>query len=166
SQVQAVQAQNSAAIQRNDQAIVDANGRVSAISSWKTETNAAGKKVATGIVQGSDGSVGEILLSADRVAIINGLNGPEANLFVFQNGQLYLNQAFINSAFIQNLIVGMTLKSQALDSQGRPLLELNFVTGAVTIRGQDVNGSTLLNNGGVYVYDANGIERTAVGRLT
>ncbi|MFY1031819.1 TipJ family phage tail tip protein [Pseudomonas asiatica] len=166
SQVQAVQAQNSAAIQRNDQAIVDANGRVSAISSWKTETNAAGKKVATGIVQGSDGSVGEILLSADRVAIINGLNGPEANLFVFQNGQLYLNQAFINSAFIQNLIVGMTLRSQALDSQGRPLLELNFVTGAVTIRGQDVNGSTLLNNGGVYVYDANGIERTAVGRLT
>lgn len=166
SQVQAVQAQNSAAIQRNDQAIVDANGRVSAISSWKTETNAAGKKVATGIVQGSDGSVGEILLSADRVAIINGLNGPEANLFVFQNGQLYLNQAFINSAFIQNLIVGMTLKSQALDSQGRPLLELNFVTGAVTIRGQDVNGSTLLNNGGVYVYDANGIRRTAVGNLS
>ncbi|ASN67555.1 putative tail fiber protein [uncultured Caudovirales phage] len=166
SQVQAQQAQNTSAIQRNDQAIVDANGRVSAISSRNTETNAAGKKVATGIVQGSDGSVGEILLSADRVAIINGINGPEANLFVFQNGQLYLNQAFINSAFIQNLIVGMTLKSQALDSLGRPLLELNFVTGAVTIRGQDANGSTLLNNGGLYVYDANGVERTAVGRMT
>ncbi|MFJ2982265.1 MULTISPECIES: DUF1983 domain-containing protein [unclassified Pseudomonas] len=148
------------------QTVAGVDGRVSAISSWKTETNNAGKKVATGIIQGSDGSVGEILLSADRVAIINGINGPEANLFVFQNGQLYLNQAFINSAFIQNLIVGMTLKSQALDAQGRPLLELNFVTGAVTIRGQDANGSTLINNGGVYVYDTNGIERTAVGRMT
>lgn len=166
SQVQAQQAQNTAAIQRNDQAIVDANGRVSAISSWKTETNAAGKKVATGIIQGSDGSVGEILLSADRVAIINGINGPEANLFVFQNGQLYLNSALINQAYIQNLIVGMTLKSQALNAQGLPLIEINLVTGAFTVRGQDANGSTLLNNGGLYVYDANGTERTAVGRLT
>lgn len=166
SQVQAQQAQTSAAVQRNDQAIVEANGRVSAISSWKTETNANGKKVATGIVQGSDGSVGEILLSADRVAIINGINGPEASLFVFQNGQLFLNSALINKAFIQELILGMTLRSQALDSQGRPLIELNMVTGSFTVRGQTGDGSILLNNYGLYVYDLNYIERVAVGRLT
>ncbi|WP_342622628.1 phage tail tip fiber protein [Pseudomonas alkylphenolica] len=165
-QLQASVAGNTAAVQRNDQAIVEANGRVSAISSWKTETNSNGKKVATGIIQGSDGTVGEILLSADRVAIINGLDGPEANLFVFQGGQLFLNSALINTAFIQDLILGMTLRSQALDSQGRPLIELNMVTGTFTVRGQDANGSTLLNNGGLYVYDANNVERTAVGRLS
>ena len=166
SQVQAQQAQTSAAVQRNDQAIVEANGRVSAISSWKTETNANGKKVATGIIQGSDGSVGEILLSADRVAIINGINGPEANLFVFQNGQLFLNSALINTAFIQELILGMVLRSQATDAFGRPLIELNMITGAFTVRGQTADGSVLLNNYGLYVYDLNYIERTGVGRMT
>ncbi|MNH48275.1 hypothetical protein D3C79_1119930 [compost metagenome] len=60
----------------------------------------------------------------------------------------------------------MTIRSAALNAQGLPLLEINFAAGTFTLRGQDANGSTLLNNGGLYVYDANGIERTAVGRLT
>lgn len=60
----------------------------------------------------------------------------------------------------------MTLRSQAVDSQGRPLIELNMVNGTFTLRGQDASGSLLINNGGLYVYDANSIERTAVGRMT
>ncbi|WJN89836.1 DUF1983 domain-containing protein [Pseudomonas monteilii] len=164
--VQAQMGQTNASVQQVSEVVAGVDGRVSALSSWKTETNANGKKVATGIVQGSDGSVGEILLSADRVAIINGLNGPEANLFVFQNGQLFLNSALINQAFIQSLVVGMTLRSQAVNAQGLPLIEINLASGSFTVRGQDASGSTLLNNGGLYVYDANGIERAAVGRLT
>ncbi|OAH45500.1 hypothetical protein AYJ70_20965 [Pseudomonas monteilii] len=164
--VQVQMGQTNASVQQVSEVVAGVDGRVSALSSWKTETNANGKKVATGIVQGSDGSVGEILLSADRVAIINGLNGPEANLFVFQNGQLFLNSALINQAFIQSLVVGMTLRSQAVNAQGLPLIEINLASGSFTVRGQDASGSTLLNNGGLYVYDANGIERAAVGRLT
>ncbi|GLO27899.1 phage tail tip fiber protein [Pseudomonas putida] len=164
--VQALMGQTNASVQQVSEVVAGVDGRVSAMSSWKTETNANGKKVATGIIQGSDGSVGEILLSADRVAIINGLNGPESSLFVFQDGQLFLNSALINQAFIQSLVVGMTLRSQAVNSQGLPLIEINLASGSFTVRGQDANGSTLLNNGGLYVYDANGIERTAVGRLT
>lgn len=155
-----------ASVQQVSQAVVGVDGRVSAISSWKTETNSKGKKVQTGIVQGSDGSVGEILMQADRIALINGLEGEEADLIVFEGGKMYLNTAFINTAFIQQLILGMTLRSQAVDSKGRPLIELNMVDGTFTVRGQDANGSTVLNNGGVYVYDLNEIERTAVGRLT
>ncbi|MNH44295.1 hypothetical protein D3C79_1064180 [compost metagenome] len=59
--------------------------------------------------------------------------------FVVSNGQVFINQAFINQAFIQNIVAGMTIRSQAVNSQGLPLLELNFVTGAVSIRGQDAN---------------------------
>jgi len=164
--VQAQMGQTNASVQQVSEVVAGVDGRVSAMSSWKTETNANGKKVATGIIQGSDGAVGEILLSADRVAIINGLNGPESSLFVFQDGQLFLNSALINQAFIQSLVVGMTLRSQAVNSQGLPLIEINLASGSFTVRGQDANGSTLLNNGGLYVYDANGTERTAVGRLT
>ena len=163
--VQAQMGQTNASVQQVSEVVAGVDGRVSAMSSWKTETNANGKKVATGIIQGSDGSVGEILLSADRVAIINGLNGPESSLFVFQDGQLFLNSALINQAFIQSLVVGMTLRSQAVNSQGLPLIEINLASGSFTVRGQDTNGSTLLNNGGLYVYDANGIQRTAIGRL-
>jgi predicted phage tail protein len=164
--VQAQMGQTNASVQQVSEVVAGVDGKVSAMSSWKTETNASGKKVATGIIQGSDGSVGEILLSADRVAIINGLNGPESSLFVFQDGQLFLNSALINQAFIQSLVVGMTLRSQAVNAQGLPLIEINLASGSFTVRGQDSNGSTLLNNGGLYVYDANGIERTAVGKLT
>ncbi|WP_444757131.1 phage tail tip fiber protein [Pseudomonas sp. A014] len=164
--VQAQQGETNASVQRVDQAVVGLNGKVSAMSSWKTETNVNGKQVATGIVQGSDGQVGEILLSADRVAIINGINGPESNLFVFQNGQLFLNQALINTAFIREIILGMTLRSQAVDAFGRPLIELNMVNGTFSFRGADGNGSLLINNGGVYVYDLNYIERAALGKLT
>ncbi|WJO32423.1 DUF1983 domain-containing protein [Pseudomonas monteilii] len=164
--VQAQIGQTNASVQQVSEVLAGVDGKVSAMSAWKTETNANGKKVATGIIQGSDGSVGEILLSADRVAIINGLNGPEANLFVFQDGQLFLNSALINQAFIQSLVVGMTLRSQAVNAQGLPLIEINLASGSFTVRGQDAGGSTLLNNGGLYVYDANGIERAAVGRLT
>ncbi|MBH3460279.1 phage tail tip fiber protein [Pseudomonas putida] len=164
--VQAQQGETNASVQRVDQAVVGLGGKVSAMSSWKTETNVNGKQVATGIVQGSDGQVGEILLSADRVAIINGLNGPESNLFVFQNGQLFLNQALINTAFIREIILGMTLRSQAVDAFGRPLIELNMVNGTFSFRGADGNGSLLINNGGIYVYDLNYIERAALGKLT
>ncbi|WP_433886684.1 TipJ family phage tail tip protein [Pseudomonas vranovensis] len=165
-QLQASVAGNSAAIQRTDEVVAGVDGKVSAISSWKTETNINGKKVATGIVQGSSGEIGEILLSAQRVAIINGLDGPESSLFVFQDGQAFINTAFISTAFIQQIVLGMTLRSQAVDTQGLPLIELNMVTGSFTVRGQDASGYTLLNNGGIYTYDVNGTERTAIGRLT
>lgn len=158
--------ETSASIQRTDEVVAGLDGKVSAMSSWKTETNVNGKKVATGIVQGSNGEVGQIIMSADQVVIANGLSGPEANLFVFQNGQMFVNTAFINKAFIQELILGMTLRSQAVNAQGQPLIELNMVTGVFTLRGQDASGQTIINNGGLYVYDANGVERVAAGRLT
>lgn len=155
-----------ASVQMVSETVANVDGRVSAISSWKTETNSNGKKVATGIVQGSDGTIGEILLSADRVAIIDGVDGQMILPFVVQNGQVFINQALINKAFIQEVILGMTLKSSALNSQGLPLLEINVPAGTFTLRGQTADGSILLNNYGLYVYDLNYIERVAVGRLT
>lgn len=164
--VQAQMGQTNASIQQLSEVVVSLDGEVSAKSTWKVETNSQGRHVATGIAIGSDGVEGEILLSAQRVAIIDGVNGQTVLPFVVQNGQVFINQAVINKAFIQEIVAGMTIRSAALNAQGLPLLEMNFVTGAVSIRGQDANGSTLLNNGGLYVYDINGIERAAVGRLT
>ncbi|MDM3886017.1 DUF1983 domain-containing protein [Pseudomonas sp. BCRC 81390] len=168
-QVETVQAQlgqTNASVQQVSEVMADINGRVSAQTTLKVETNQGGRKVVSGIAIGSNGEVGEILLMAQRLAIIDSLNGQTILPFVVEGGQVFINQAVINTAFIQQIVAGMTIRSAALNAQGLPLLEINFAAGTFTLRGQDANGSTLLNNGGLYVYDANGIERTAVGRLT
>lgn len=151
----------SASVQQVSETIAGVDGKVSAMTTIKAETLSGGRRVL-----GSDGETAEILAYAQRFAIVDESSGQMTLPFVVSNGQVFINQAVINQAFIQNLVLGMTLRSQAVNSQGLPLIEINLVTGAFTVRGQDDNGSTLLNNGGLYVYDANGIERTAVGRLT
>nr|WP_286913294.1 MULTISPECIES: DUF1983 domain-containing protein [unclassified Pseudomonas] len=156
----------SATVQQVSETIAGVDGRVSAMTTIKAETISGGRRVMAGLALGSNGETGEILAYAQRFAIVDQSSGQVTLPFVVSNGQVFINQAVINTAFIQNLVLGMTLKSQAVNSQGLPLIEINLVTGAFTVRGQDGNGSTLLNNGGLYVYDANGVERTAVGRLT
>ena len=156
----------SATVQQVSETIAGVDGRVSAMTTIKAETIAGGRRVMAGLALGSNGETAEILAYAQRFAIVDQSSGQVTLPFVVSNGQVFINEAVINQAFIQNLVLGMTLKSQAVNAQGLPLIEINLVTGAFTVRGQDGNGSTLLNNGGLYVYDANGIERTAVGRLT
>nr|WP_311133372.1 DUF1983 domain-containing protein [Pseudomonas putida] len=164
--VQAQMGQTNASVQQVSEVMAGINGRVSAQTTLKVETNQGGRKVVSGIAIGSNGEEGEILLMAQRLAVIDSLNGQTILPFVVEGGQIFINQAVINTAFIQQIVAGMTIRSAALNAQGLPLLEINFAAGTFTLRGQDANGSTLLNNGGLYVYDANGIERTAVGRLT
>lgn len=157
------------AVQVVAEAQADLEGKASTMWSVKMELNSRGQYVAAGIGLGIEngpaGLQSQFLVSADRFAVVNNINSTLSSPFVVQGGQVFINQAFINTAYIQQIVLGMTLRSQAVDSSGRPLIELNMVTGAVTIRGQSANGSILLNNNGLYVYDANGIERTAVGRL-
>lgn len=157
------------AVQVVAEAQADLEGKASTMWSVKMTLNSRGQYVAAGIGLGIEngpaGLQSQFLVSADRFAVVNNINSTLSSPFVVQGGQVFINQAFINTAYIQQIVLGMTLRSQAVDSSGRPLIELNMVTGAVTIRGQTANGSILLNNNGLYVYDANGIERTAVGRL-
>ncbi|MFF7859680.1 phage tail tip fiber protein [Pseudomonas monteilii] len=163
--VQAQMGQTNASVQQVSEVMADINGRVSAQTTLKVETNQGGRKVVSGLAIGSNGEEGEILLMAQRLAIIDSLNGQTILPFVVEGGQVFINQAVINRAFIQEIVAGMTIRSAALNAQGLPLLEINFAAGTFILRGQDASGSTLLNNGGFYVYDANGVERTAIGRL-
>ncbi|WP_446430907.1 TipJ family phage tail tip protein [Pseudomonas sp. 1121_17] len=161
--VQAQFGEVSASVQTISETVAGVDGKVSAISSWKTETNANGRRVATGIVQGSNGEVGEILLSAQRLAIVDGVDGNMILPFVVQNGQVFINQAVINTAFIQEIVAGMTIRSETLNAQGLPLLEINFKAGTFILRGQSADGSTLITNGQVNTYYASGNPATKMG---
>ncbi|UVL53935.1 phage tail protein [Pseudomonas sp. B21-035] len=158
--------ETSASVQQVSQAVVNLDGKVSAQVTIKAQTTSGGRTVVAGLAVGSNEETSEILAFAQRFAVVDEVSGQISVPFVVQNGQVFINQAFISQAFIKEVILGSTLRSAAVNSQGLPLLEINIPAGTLVLRGQDANGSTLLNNGGLYVYDAAGTERTAVGRLT
>ncbi|MBA6092930.1 DUF1983 domain-containing protein, partial [Pseudomonas monteilii] len=68
--VQAQMGQTNASVQQVSEVMADINGRVSAQTTLKVETNQGGRKVVSGIAIGSNGEEGEILLMAQRLAII------------------------------------------------------------------------------------------------
>ncbi len=159
--------QTNATVQTVSQAQANLEGKASTMWSVKMQLNAQGQYVAAGIGLGIEngpaGLQSQFLVSADRFAVVNNINGTLSSPFVVQGGQVFINQALINTAYIQQIVLGMTLRSQAVNSQGQPLIELNMVTGAVAIRGQDASGSTLITNGQVNTYFTSGNPATKMG---
>jgi len=132
--VQAQMGQTNASVQQVSEVLAGIDGRVSAQTTLKVETNQNGRKVVSGIAIGSDGEEGEILLMAQRLAIIDSLNGEMVLPFVAQGGQVFMNSAIINQADILNLIITGELKSSnyVAGSQG---IRINFVTSEFEING-------------------------------
>ncbi|MCL8343255.1 DUF1983 domain-containing protein, partial [Pseudomonas mosselii] len=159
--------ETNAAVQTVSQAQANFEGKASTMWSVKMQLNAQGQYVAAGIGLGIEngpaGLQSQFLVSADRFAVVNNINGTLTSPFTVQGGQVLINTALINTAFIQQIVAGMSIVSESKDSQGRPLLEMNFKTGAVTFRGQDANGSTLITNGQVNTNWANGNPATKMG---
>lgn len=164
--VRATSGENTAAIQETNK-VVAANGdKVSAMVTLKAQTVVGGKTVTSGFAFGSDGEQAEFLIFAQRFAVVDEVSGAVVPMFVVQNNQVFINQAIINKAFIQEIILGMTLRSESVDSKGRPLLEINVKAGTFTLRSSGAGGSSLLNNDGLSVFDAGDVRRTMVGRLS
>ena len=158
--------QNSAAVQHVSEAVVGLDGKVNSKVTIKAQTVVGGKRVATGFAFGSDGETSEFLVFAQRFAVVDEVTGQLVVPLVVEGGQVFINTALINRLFVQEIVAAMTIRSPATNALGQPLLEINFAAGTLVLRGQDANGSTELNNGGLYVYDTSGVERTAVGRMT
>ncbi|TDV54489.1 putative phage tail protein [Pseudomonas graminis] len=142
-------------------------GKVSSLTTIKTSTTVGGRTVMAGLAIGVEGQQQEsqILAFAQRFAILDEASGTMIAPFVVQGGQVFINTAIISTAFIKELILGMTLKSAAVDSQGLPLLEINVPAGTLSLRGQTSDGSLLLNNNGMFAYDGAGTERAAFGKI-
>ncbi|MFV2949247.1 phage tail tip fiber protein [Pseudomonas japonica] len=155
--------QNSAVTQQVSESVASLDGRVRAQTTIKAQTVVGGRTVMAGLALGSNGETSEILAFAQRFAILDEASGAMVLPFVVQGGQVFINTAIINTAFIQQIVAGMSIVSESLDSQGQPLLELNFKTGRVVIRGQDSNGSTLISNGQVNTYYLSGNPATKMG---
>ena len=158
--------QTSASVQTVSETLVQLNGKVLAQTTMKAQTIVDGRKVVSGLAFGANGEQSEFLIFAQRFAVVNEVDGKVDPMFVLENGQAVFNTAIISKAIIQEIVLGMVLRSPAVDSLGRPLLEINIPAGTFTLRSAGTGGSSLLNNDGLTVFDAGGVDRVSVGRLS
>lgn len=158
--------QTSASVQSVSETVVQLNGKVLAQTTMKAQTIVDGRKVVSGLAFGANGEQSEFLIFAQRFAVVNEVDGKIDPMFVLENGQAVFNMAIISKAIIQEIVLGMVLRSPAVDSLGRPLLEINIPAGTFTLRSAGTGGSSLLNNDGLTVFDAGGVDRVSVGRLS
>jgi len=164
--VQVASGKNTAAIQETNRVVAATDGKVSAMKTLKVETLSNGKKVMAGLALGSDGDTSEIIAFAQRFSVVNEIDGKVIPMFVVEGNQVFFNTAIISTVFVQQIILGMTIRSEAVDSKGKPLLEIDVKAGTFTLRSSGAGGSSLLNNDGLFVYDVENIERAAIGRLS
>ncbi|WP_426182912.1 phage tail protein [Pseudomonas sp. TWRC1-2] len=158
--------QTNASVQQVSQTLVGLDGRVSAQVTMKAQTIVDGRKVATGFAFGANGEQSEFLIMAQRMAVVNEIDGKVVPMFVIENGQAVFNTAIISKAIIQEIILGMVLRSPTVDSKERPLLEINIPAGTFTLRGEGVDGSILLDSTGLAVYDGREKRRGKFGRIS
>ncbi|AVJ21396.1 phage tail protein [Pseudomonas sp. MYb193] len=158
--------QTNASVQQVNETVVNLDGKVSAQVTLKAQTIVDGRKVTTGFAFGSNGEQSEFLIMAQRMAVVNEIDGKVVPMFVIENGQAVFNTAIISKAFVQEIILGMVLRSPTVDSKGRPLLEINIPAGTFTVRSPGAGGSSVLNNDGLAVFDLNEVLRLMAGRLS
>ncbi|ELM3737226.1 host specificity protein J [Edwardsiella piscicida] len=135
---------NASAVQVISKAQADLKGDVSAMWSMQVQTTQDGKKVIAGIQATAEGGVGQVLILADRFAVMNPNNGSELLPFIIQNGQVIIDEAFmkslnINDRFIvtpdgqltirshKDSRVGLMMDSDLIqinDESGRPVIKL------------------------------------------
>ncbi|MEG1654023.1 MAG: DUF1983 domain-containing protein, partial [Hafnia sp.] len=136
--------ENESAVQIISKAQADLEDDVSAMWSMQVQSTQDGKKAIAGIQATAEGGFGQVLILADRFAVMNPNNGSVDLPFVIQNGQIVMDEAFmkslnINGRFIvtpsgelsvranPNSNVGLRMSSaliQINDEQGRPAIKL------------------------------------------
>lgn len=134
----------SATVQETSQALVDLSGEISASWTLKLQIAANGQYYAAGMGVGienqPDGSYqSQILMQADRFAVINLVNGNITSPFVIQGGQTFISQAMIGNAWITNAMIGDTIQSNSIGAGGQPRWKLDK-NGSLTMTGVNSGG--------------------------
>ncbi|TYO83649.1 DUF1983 domain-containing protein [Pseudomonas sp. CK-NBRI-02] len=151
--------QTNAAVQTVSQAQADLDGKARTMWAVKMQLNAQGQYVAAGIGLGIEngpaGLQSQFLVSVDRFAVVNGINGTLSSPFAVQGGQVFMNEAFIADGTITNAKIGSYISSTnyVAGQQGWILNKSGTFEINGTVAGQ---GRLLLNNQRLRIFHANG----------
>ncbi|EAW1194025.1 DUF1983 domain-containing protein [Salmonella enterica] len=122
------------------------NDTVAALKSFRVQYQANGKAAIAGIQLSATQTQSEILMMADRFALLNPYNGSVTLPFVVQNGQVILADTFVKSLNINDRFV--------VDTAGN-----------VQIRDSARNTGLSLNNRAIKVFDDYSRKRVQMGDL-
>jgi predicted phage tail protein len=160
---------NTAAIQTTATAYADTSDKLSTMWSVKMQVNANGQYVAAGIGLGientAEGFQSQFLVSADRFAVVNGVDGSLSSPFAVQGGQVFINSAFIKSGSIGMLQIGAYLQSDnyVANTSGWQLTS----AGVMTLNGVGANTRRVMSGAYDRYYNiANGVLVIEIGELT
>jgi predicted phage tail protein len=141
---------------------------LAAMYTIKTQLTANGHTVMAGIgvgVENDDGVLeSQVLVMADRFAIINQAGSSIQSPFIIQNGQVFLNQAFIGQAYIGSAQIQQVLQSDNYVSQTQGWRIDK--AGTWETNGNGGGGRVVRGNEGDTMWDQNGVLRIQFGRLS
>ncbi|EHB8338190.1 host specificity protein J [Escherichia coli] len=130
----------SATIQQIQRVQTDTNNDLAALYMLKVQKTKDGIPYVAGIGAGIEDADGQplsnILLQADRIAMINPENGNTTPLFVAQGNQLFMNDVFLKQLF-----------AVSITSSGNPPAFSLTPDGKLTARNADISGAISANTG-------------------
>lgn len=158
----------SATIQQIQKVQKDTNDNLSALYMLKVQKTVDGVPYVAGIGVGVEDENGQplssILLSADRIAMINPANGNTTPLFVAQGDQLFLNNVLMKLATIEFAKISGEIQSDNF-KPGQPGWRLGR-DGTLEINSAaQGKGRLVINGSRIDVYDDNNVLRGRLGDL-
>ncbi|CAI6178822.1 phage host specificity protein [Escherichia coli] len=130
----------SAAIQQIQKVQVDTNNNLNSMWAVKLQQMQDGRLYIAGIGAGientPDGMQSQVLLAADRIAMINPANGNTKPMFVGQGDQIFMNEVFLKY-----------LTAPTITSGGSPPVFSLTPDGKLTAKNADISGSVNANSG-------------------
>ncbi len=130
----------SAAIQQIQKVQVDTNNNLNSMWAVKLQQMQDGRLYIAGIGAGientPDGMQSQVLLAADRIAMINPANGNTKPMFVGQGDQIFMNEVFLKR-----------LTAPTITSGGNPPAFSLTPDGRLTAKNADISGSVNANSG-------------------
>ncbi len=157
----------SATVQEQASAYADLSGKLSAQWGVKVQVDRNGTKYVAGMQLGVEGNGGSIqsfaLFSADTFAIYNTSTLGYQLAFTAVNGQVFINDALINYASITLAKVGSLYSANYVAGRSGTIMRKD---GSFELYGgSGRSGGTVIDDSGIAIYDAGGVERFKAGRL-
>lgn len=149
-------------------AVQQLTSALAAMYTIKAQLTANGRTAMAGIGVGveNDGGVleSQVLVLADRFAVINEAGDTLQSPFVIQGGQVFINQALIGTGWITNLMIGDTIQSTATNDRGEPSWVISKA-GGITLNGPPGYGEQRITLSGnqLCVFDSNNTLRVRLG---
>ncbi|HFW6395660.1 TPA: phage tail protein [Escherichia coli] len=132
--------EQSAAIQQIQKVQVDTNNNLNSMWAVKLQQMQDGRLYIAGIGAGientPDGMQSQVLLAADRIAMINPANGNTKPMFVGQGDQIFMNEVFLKY-----------LTAPTITSGGNPPAFSLTPDGRLTAKNADISGNVNANSG-------------------